>query len=182
MGGDDVSDGTSKVRFLPPLRIVAWLPTCVLTDVEDNGRKVVISSLEVLRPAMEGHPDLKWNERLKSICGTQGTVIQDDDDGTSQVRVIMPSRMTVWLPNSALTDVEVAADPEPDSKHGAEVSLCAAASFTVPRHSFFSLMGAISATDWVVALSERQWCCAFLSSTRPSVRTPKSQSLPGKHR
>ena len=52
-----------KVRFLPPLRIVAWLPTCVLTDVEDNGRKVVISSLEVLRPAMEGHPDLKWNER-----------------------------------------------------------------------------------------------------------------------
>jgi len=117
--GDDVSDGTSKVRFLPPLRIVAWLPTCVLTDVEDNGRKVVISSLEVLRPAMEGHPDLKWNERLKSICGTQGTVIQDDDDGTSQVRVVMPSRMTVWLPNSALTDVEVAADPEPDSKHGA---------------------------------------------------------------
>ena len=57
--------------------------------------------------------------RLKSICGTQGTVIQDDDDGTSQVRVVMPSRMTVWLPNSALTDVEVAADPEPDSKHGA---------------------------------------------------------------
>ena len=58
---------------------------------------------------------------------------------------------------------------------GAEVSLCATASFTVPRHSFFSLMGAISATDWVVALSERQWCCAFLSSTRPSVRTGRDR-------
>merc|ERR1712100_721886 len=32
---EDTSDGTMNVRFAPPLGILAWLPTSVLTTTED---------------------------------------------------------------------------------------------------------------------------------------------------
>ena len=35
---DDPSDGTSSVRFAPPISVLAWLPTKVLAPVEERRR------------------------------------------------------------------------------------------------------------------------------------------------
>lgn len=97
----DATDGTSRVFFPAPLSITAWLPTAALTS--DEGRSVRVPAVERLRPVMEAHAALKWNDRLESICGQRGRVLQDDhDDGTSQVVFPAPISINAWLPTDVL--------------------------------------------------------------------------------
>mmetsp|Transcript_25248 Transcript_25248/g.40425 ORF Transcript_25248/g.40425 Transcript_25248/m.40425 type:complete len:612 (+) Transcript_25248:99-1934(+) len=102
---DDETDGTSQVRFPPPLGFKAWLPTNMLHEFSRN-RSVKIASVEDLRPAVEAHAALKWDERLASAGGQEGLVLHDDEtDGTSQVR--FPSLgFTAWFPTSTVTDLD----------------------------------------------------------------------------
>lgn len=73
---------------------------------QDAMRMVQVSTLEDLKPAVEAHSVLKWDERLNAICGQTGTVLQDDpSDGTSQVQFPPPLTATAWLPTSALIDI-----------------------------------------------------------------------------
>mmetsp|Transcript_20749 Transcript_20749/g.45616 ORF Transcript_20749/g.45616 Transcript_20749/m.45616 type:complete len:647 (-) Transcript_20749:171-2111(-) len=116
---DDDSDGTSKVKFSPPVSFTAWLPTCILTDVE-NGRKVSVGpSVDELREAIDSHPALTWNERLVEVCGQSGNVIQDDEaDGTSQVQFAPPITITAWLPTKSLKN----SDEEENTEYELDVT------------------------------------------------------------
>ncbi|CAE8596150.1 unnamed protein product, partial [Polarella glacialis] len=68
-------------------------------------RTVRVAGMEELKPAVEAHKALKWDQRLMAVCGRQGRVLQDDSsDGTSQVRFRGNFSATVWLPTSALAD------------------------------------------------------------------------------
>lgn len=68
-------------------------------------RTVRLASKEELRPAMEAHPALKWDDRLQDLCGETGRVLQDDpSDSTSQVKFRCSVNATVWLPQSCLLD------------------------------------------------------------------------------
>merc|ERR1712060_288016 len=76
---------------------------------EESGAIVKVAEVDVLRSAMEGHPALKWHERLETVCGKDGVVKKEDDsDGTCQV-VFEKQGITAWLPQMALTYVS---DPE----------------------------------------------------------------------
>jgi len=102
----DEADGTTHVRFPPPLGINAWLPTSCLLVVEDDEnaakRSVRAPALDILRPAVEEHPALKWHDQLSNVCGQVGRVLQDDEsDGTCQVSFAQP-RVVVWLPTDVL--------------------------------------------------------------------------------
>lgn len=75
-----------------------------------NGPRIEVAALDVLKPAIENHPALKWHQRLESICGKRGMVkVQDDSDRTSQV---VFKEFTAWLPQSALTEVSEEQDAE----------------------------------------------------------------------
>eukprot|EP00440_Ansanella_granifera_P074305 gb/GFBE01080636.1/.p1 GENE.gb/GFBE01080636.1/~~gb/GFBE01080636.1/.p1 ORF type:complete len:719 (+),score=165.11 gb/GFBE01080636.1/:1-2157(+) len=68
-------------------------------------RTVRVAVESELRPAMERHAALKWDERLTVVCGATGRVLQDDpSDGTAQVRFRGALSATVWLPLSCLSD------------------------------------------------------------------------------
>jgi len=72
--------------------------------VADDGRKVQAADIATLKDAVEQHPALKWDDRMKDIAGQEGIVKQDDTDGTSQVR--FPSLgIAAWLPTDVLTDL-----------------------------------------------------------------------------
>lgn len=108
----DQADGTSQVRFPQPLGFTAWFPTCTLEasqegeEDEEEGRLVRVASLDVLKPAVEEHPALKWWDNLTDACGNEGIVLQDDpSDGTSKVKFRPPAGFTAWLPTATLTDV-----------------------------------------------------------------------------
>lgn len=108
---DDESDGTSQVRFPPPLGFKAWLPTNMLIDIGEK-RVVRIAPVDELRQAVEAHPALKWDERLESVGGEEGIVVRDDEsDGTSQVRFPAPLSFTAWFPSATLTEVSTTKDP-----------------------------------------------------------------------
>jgi len=96
---DDESDGTSQVTFKQK-RLTAWLPTSTLTDIR---AKVVVASVDDLRPAVEAHAALKWDTRLEDLCQQEGEVLKvDDTDGTSRVRFPPPLGLTAWLPTRCL--------------------------------------------------------------------------------
>jgi len=120
----DEMDGTTQVRFPPPLDTTVWLPSSCLAEVESEEvelRRVVAPPLEHLRPAIEEHPVLKWHDRLADVCGKVGRVQQDDaSDGTSQVRFLAPHRLTVWLPTDILRPYEEPAAPQADGPAPAE--------------------------------------------------------------
>lgn len=101
---DDASDSTSQVKFGHPVNFQAWLPTSCLHDIQQSLRRVTVAPLDELKEAIEVHNALKWNEKLATIAGTEGTVLMDDDsDQTSQVRF---STFTAWMPTRCLTNVE----------------------------------------------------------------------------
>jgi len=120
----DEMDGTTQVRFPPPLDVTVWLPSSCLSEVEADdadARRVVAPALEQLRPAIEEHPALKWHDRLADVCGKVGRVLQDDaSDGTSQVRFPAPQRLTVWLPTEILRPDEGAEEAEAKAPADAE--------------------------------------------------------------
>lgn len=107
---DDESDGTSQVQF-QQLKLTAWLPTSSLTNTGTTpGRskanpKVIVADVDTLRPAVESHTALKWDERLANVCSQEGEVLRvDSSDGTSQVR--FPDKgLTAWLPSNCLSPV-----------------------------------------------------------------------------
>eukprot|EP00930_Biecheleria_cincta_P083639 TRINITY_DN73172_c0_g1_i1.p1 TRINITY_DN73172_c0_g1~~TRINITY_DN73172_c0_g1_i1.p1 ORF type:complete len:534 (+),score=98.24 TRINITY_DN73172_c0_g1_i1:173-1603(+) len=67
----------------------------------------VTSDIEELKRAMEEHAALKWDDRLRDACGAVGGVIVDDDqDGTSQVKFNAPLGFKAWLPTDMLEDVD----------------------------------------------------------------------------
>jgi serine/threonine protein phosphatase PrpC len=101
---DDPSDQTSQVKFGYPVNFQAWLPTSCLVDIRPELRRVTVAPLDDLKGAIENHNALKWNEKLATIAGTEGTVLVDDDsDQTSQVRF---STFTAWMPTRCLTNIE----------------------------------------------------------------------------
>lgn len=103
---DDDSDGTSQVKFPPPLGFKAWLPTCVLIDI-DPKRTVRVAPVEELRTAVEEHRALKWDERLECVGGQEGVIVrQDHTDGTCRVRFPPPLGFTAWFPASTLTEIK----------------------------------------------------------------------------
>jgi hypothetical protein len=54
---------------------------------------------------VEEHPALKWDDRLKDICGQRGEVLKEDpSDNTTQVR-FAEQRFNAWLPTCVLADV-----------------------------------------------------------------------------
>jgi len=70
-------------------------------------RPVQVACLERLKEAVESNSALKWDERLTSVCGQRGRVVQDDtSDGTSQVRFPEPIQIEAWLPTCVLMDIE----------------------------------------------------------------------------
>eukprot|EP00658_Telonema_sp_P-2_P020406 TRINITY_DN1806_c0_g1_i11.p1 TRINITY_DN1806_c0_g1~~TRINITY_DN1806_c0_g1_i11.p1 ORF type:complete len:503 (-),score=122.54 TRINITY_DN1806_c0_g1_i11:263-1771(-) len=75
-------------------------------DEPEDGRKVRAAAIEVLKPAVDDHNALQWDERMKALAGAEGVVKSDDtNDGTSQVR--FPGiGMVAWLPTSTLSDVQ----------------------------------------------------------------------------
>lgn len=122
----DDGDGTTQVKFPPPLDITAWLPTACLEDAEEDdegdgatgSRRARAPELGRLRSAVEEHPALKWHEQLEKICGETGRILQDDDsDGTSQVSFGPPINVTVWLPTEILIGCD---EPEAELEAGQE--------------------------------------------------------------
>lgn len=115
---DDESDGTSQVKFPPPLGFKAWLPTCVLIDVEPK-RMVRVAPVEDLRAAVEAHSALKWDDRLLCVGGQEGMVVRhDDSDGTCRVRFPPPLGFAAWFPTSSLTDINDEAASSSTSEAG----------------------------------------------------------------
>ncbi|CAE7600249.1 unnamed protein product [Symbiodinium pilosum] len=68
-------------------------------------RVVRVVSADVLRPAVEAHHTINWDERLLSICDQHGKVLQDDpSDKTAQVKFRGKICASVWLPVECLVD------------------------------------------------------------------------------
>jgi hypothetical protein len=66
-----------------------------------------VASYEELRPAVEEHSALKWDDRLKGACAQEGHVLKDDEsDGTSQVRFPHPLGFKAWLPTNMLREIK----------------------------------------------------------------------------
>jgi len=89
-------------------------------------RLAKVAGAEKLRPAMEKHSALNWDDRLQSICNQTGRVLQEDpSDGTAQVRFRGNLSATVWLPMSCLEDAEirkVCVGPEEQLRQAVEAS------------------------------------------------------------
>lgn len=60
----------------------------------------------VLRPAIEEHPSLKWeDDGYENICSMKVEVLEDDpSDGTSKV-FYAPNKELLWLPTAQLIDI-----------------------------------------------------------------------------
>jgi serine/threonine protein phosphatase PrpC len=75
-----------------------------------NAQKVRTPPLAVLKPAIEKHAQLQWDERHAQLADKVGTVQKvDSSDGTTQVKFEpAPSHqgMTAWLPSDILIDEE----------------------------------------------------------------------------
>jgi len=68
-------------------------------------RVVRVVPAELLRPAVEAHQTIKWDDRLLSICEQRGKVLQDDpSDQTAQVKFRGKISASVWLPLECLVD------------------------------------------------------------------------------
>ncbi|CAK9118295.1 unnamed protein product [Durusdinium trenchii] len=71
-------------------------------------RRVRIVDSEQLRVAVEAHEVIQWDDRLLSICGQVGKVLQDDpSDNTAQVKFRGKVSASVWLPSNCLIEEEV---------------------------------------------------------------------------
>jgi protein phosphatase len=100
---DDETDNTSQVKFGPPINFQAWLPTICLTEQHHSQRRVRVAPLEELKAAIEANEALKWSDKSAEMAGQEGTVLVDDEsDGTSQVRF---AKVTAWMPSHVLTEI-----------------------------------------------------------------------------
>lgn len=95
---EDLSDNTGEVVFEEKNKSV-WLPLSTLTDV-----MMEVCSMDQLRPAVEAHSNLRWNERLADTCGKCGLLLKADTDGTSNLRFPELGDLEVWLPQSCLVE------------------------------------------------------------------------------
>mmetsp|Transcript_100046 Transcript_100046/g.188317 ORF Transcript_100046/g.188317 Transcript_100046/m.188317 type:complete len:722 (-) Transcript_100046:152-2317(-) len=87
-------------------------------------RTVRVAAESELKPAMEAHAALRWDERLTAVCGEIGKVLCDDpSDGTSQVKFQGPIFANVWLPSALLTDEDVEDSSEEDVELDEDVEL-----------------------------------------------------------
>mmetsp|Transcript_129647 Transcript_129647/g.276553 ORF Transcript_129647/g.276553 Transcript_129647/m.276553 type:complete len:627 (+) Transcript_129647:85-1965(+) len=66
-------------------------------------QRVRVAEAEQLRKAVGACPSLKWTDAYLKTCGRKGVVVQNDDDGTSQVR-FEELGITAWFPTCVLTD------------------------------------------------------------------------------
>lgn len=105
---DDESDGTSQIRSSVGRGFSAWLPTAALRDYI-----VRVAPVDVLGPAIEEHPGLRWEERRLEMCGKEGTVLQiDNHDDTGKVSFPAPLSCSAWFPLATLAEVEPPAGEE----------------------------------------------------------------------
>lgn len=113
----DDADGTSRVRFPPPLGLTAWLPTSCLRPACGK-RDVRVASLEELRSAVQAHQDCEWDERMTDVCDTIGQIQEVNEAGDmSQVKFPGVGGYIAWLPNGVLTEVaDSAAADDTESK------------------------------------------------------------------
>eukprot|EP00747_Dinoflagellata_sp_TGD_P107091 gnl/TRDRNA2_/TRDRNA2_170022_c0_seq1.p1 gnl/TRDRNA2_/TRDRNA2_170022_c0~~gnl/TRDRNA2_/TRDRNA2_170022_c0_seq1.p1 ORF type:complete len:637 (+),score=142.98 gnl/TRDRNA2_/TRDRNA2_170022_c0_seq1:126-1913(+) len=101
---DDESDGTSRVRFPPPLDHTVWLPTSTLIDL--TGRSVEVLAVEKVKAAVEAHKSLRWVDDMEELCGQRGMALVDDEsDATTRVMFPPPLGCIAWLPTCGLADV-----------------------------------------------------------------------------
>jgi len=78
----------------------------LLINDQEPMRTVRVAKLEELKPAVEAHSALKWDDRLADACGCEGIVLRDDEsDGTAQVRFPPPLGFKAWLPTSMLQEL-----------------------------------------------------------------------------
>lgn len=114
-GDDDSGDGPGQMTRDQLLDMLNSDPR-LLAMAESQGligptpaekRAVRVAPFGELRPAVEAHPALKWDDRLADVCGQEGVVLRDDEsDGTSQVKFPSPLGFKAWLPTSVLIDME----------------------------------------------------------------------------
>lgn len=74
--------------------------------VDERAMRVVrVVAADALRPAVEAHKTINWDDRLLSICEQRGKVLQDDpSDKTAQVKFRGKICASVWLPWECLED------------------------------------------------------------------------------
>lgn len=117
-GGDtdpSTEYGTTPLGILRALA-GAYQPT---SEQSIEIRKVRVASVEKLRPAIQQHQALTWNEDAHSkLCGQVASVIEDDQtDGTSKVQVGSPPvRVEAWLPADMLTPIDAEEEGGADSE------------------------------------------------------------------
>jgi len=71
----------------------------------DSVHAVRVAELEVVRPAVDAHENLEWNDKLLEVCGVVGQVVQEDSqDRTSLVRFI-DQDLEAWLPVETLSPI-----------------------------------------------------------------------------
>mmetsp|Transcript_20654 Transcript_20654/g.48199 ORF Transcript_20654/g.48199 Transcript_20654/m.48199 type:complete len:588 (+) Transcript_20654:67-1830(+) len=77
------------------------------TEEDRDGRRVRVPDLGALQRAVDQHPALQWDERLKTLACQEGTVTKDDpSDGTSSVRFPPPIGVLAWLPTNVLLSAD----------------------------------------------------------------------------
>jgi len=103
----DDADGTSRVRFPPPLSLTAWLPTGCLCPAR-RPDEVRVAPAEELRQAVDAHEDVEWDPAMVPLGGSTGVVTEKEDaSGLSRVAFALPEGgFSHWtLPSCALTEV-----------------------------------------------------------------------------
>lgn len=81
---------------------------------QQTSRDVTAPELHILKEAVDNHKALKWDDRMEKMVGKRGKVVQDDADGTSNVR-FQELGIVAWLPTDVLLncDDEDPSDPAP---------------------------------------------------------------------
>merc|ERR1712048_1224301 len=82
----NADDGTTHVRFEPPLGFTAWLPTSILTRLLQDEDRIKVAKAEDLERIVREHPVMEWDARLQITCEREGTVEEVSTDGTACVR------------------------------------------------------------------------------------------------
>jgi len=109
--GPQDADGQARDQLMEMLegdpRLMAMAQSRGLIQAaEGNVRRVQVASLPELKPAVDAHEELQWDDRLEDACGRMGIVMKDDtSDATSQVKFPAPLSFKAWLPTCMLRDV-----------------------------------------------------------------------------
>jgi protein phosphatase len=112
-GGGGAPGGLSGLGGIPPALLQQLLASqSARQDPEpslDGTKKVRTPALDSMKPAIDKHPALNWDERICDLCDSEGHVLQvDSSDGTTQVRFKATDKhaaMSAWLPSEILEEV-----------------------------------------------------------------------------